>query len=66
MKSLSEIRDGEKIEMFSHDEIPNEPFVFLGTNLPSFYGGLATEQWHKNKDNLGLPKGFMEEEKLGL
>ena len=39
IESVSEVRGDRNDVIFSHSDMPNDPFIFLGTNLPSFYGG---------------------------
>ena len=42
--------------VFSMDELNGaNPFMMLGVNIPSNYGGMFKENWHKFKKNYALP-----------
>ena len=66
--SFVEFRDNDSNErnvVFETDQITNNPFSMLGSNLQSHYGGLAKESWYKNSHTRGLPRHLIPEERLG-
>lgn len=51
IESLTEYSDNDEPSkvVFDMKDFPTIPFAIMGTNIPSFYGGLCLNQWEKSK-----------------
>ena len=39
------------------EDLNANPFMMVGVNIPSNYGGMGAENWHKNQKHCALPDG---------
>lgn len=55
IQSFTETGDEEETIVFETSMINTNPFAFVGTNIPSVYGGLVIDPWRKNEKVNLLP-----------
>ncbi|CDW82778.1 guanylate-binding n-terminal domain containing protein [Stylonychia lemnae] len=65
LDSIHEIKEQKSHKLLDMSQIPVNPKMMLGTNLPSFYGGMQSEAWFKNKKNKGFSSEIIDDSRLG-
>lgn len=54
-------KKSEEEVVFETKDFTGNPVNFVGTNIPSFYGGLSLNGWEKFKTSYMLPKEMVKE-----
>ena len=55
-------KGGQQTVVFETKDFTANPVNFVGTNIPSFYGGLSTGAWEKYKFKNLLPQALVQEQ----